>query len=211
MAAAATRCGEEGGAAAMSGALARAHADSCAARVQQLACRVRPLLPLLENVLGEQAATQEKMAAPTDEASPTTNSIALEEWLPSPTSPRQEPQPPALKGQGMTASAGTAAEVQLSLRGGRGGRGLMLEGRGGRSGCRRGPVSAARGRGGRNDSTSGLAHPGGPRDREQVCNRPLTTARAACPCAPRATACVLTGTSASFPAARTLDHHLQDR
>ena len=101
MAAAATRCGEEGGAAAMSGALARAfddaHADSCAARVQQLACRVRPLLPLpaIENVLGEQAATQEKMAAPTDEASPTTNGIALEDWLPSPTSPRQEPQPPA--------------------------------------------------------------------------------------------------------------------
>ena len=83
MAAAATRCGEEGGAAAMSGALARAHADSCAVRVQQLACRVRPLLPLpaIENVLGEQAATQEKMAAPTDEASPTTKGIALEDWL----------------------------------------------------------------------------------------------------------------------------------
>ena len=144
MAAAATRCGEEGGAAAMSGALARAHADSCAARVQQLACRVRPLLPLpaIENVLGEQAATQEKMAAPTDEASPTTKGIALEDWLPSPTSPRQELQPPALKGQGMTASAGTAAEVQLSRRAGRGGRGLGRGSRGvGRGG--RGKVSRA--------------------------------------------------------------------
>ena len=147
MAAAATRCGEEGGAAAMSGAVAKALDDGPALGCGEgAAARARPLLPLLaiENTLGEQAAAQDKMATPADEASPTTSGIKLEEWLPSPTSPPEEPQPSALWGHGLTASAGMAAEapVQLSRRAGRGGRGFGRGSRGvGRGG--RGKVSRA--------------------------------------------------------------------